>query len=361
MRFIAAGETTSAKLRLYFQLVQIDGITPALAEAGGQPQISTNGAAWTNTGIGTLTAMGDGRYYADLTAAVVATAGDEVETRYKSASTAECPGDSVQVLAYAVGGAVRLVQASATAASLRRVYFQLVATDGITPAMSEAGGQPQISTNGAAWTNTGVGVLSAIGNGRYYADLTAAAVATVGDEIETRYASGATAECPGNSVLVVSFDPAGGASTGAVRTRLRASVVARLASLTMAGNPNALILDRIIENEQIASWPCMMLAYAGEPEVEESEMTQTDDVVYKFRLRITDRCHPDDNRNQDRYELWKQQVMRALRNQRASGVVESILTRVRPQAAQFLASPPAWELYTQDMMIECVCREPRGT
>ncbi len=361
MRFIQAGETSSPRLRLYFQLVQTDGITPALGEAGGQPQISTNGAAWTDTGIGTLNAIGDARYYADLTAATVATAGDEIETRYKSGATAECPGDSVQVLAYPVGGAVRLVQASTPTASQRRVYFQLVATDGITPALGEAGGQPQISTNGAAWTSTGIGTLTAIGNGRYYADLTAAAVATTGDEIETRYSSGATAECPGNSVLVVAFDPAGGAGTGAVRTRLRASIVARLASLAMASNPNALIQDRIIENEQLLSFPCMMLAYAGEPEGEESEMTGTDDIVYKFRLRITDRCHPDDNARQDKYELWKQQVMRALRNQRSAGVVESVLTRVRPQPAQFLRSPPAWEIYTQDMMIECVCREPRGT
>lgn len=43
-------------------------------------------------------------------------------------------------------------------------------------ATSEAGGQPQISTDGVVWTNTGIGTLTAIGNGRYYADLTQAAV-----------------------------------------------------------------------------------------------------------------------------------------------------------------------------------------
>jgi len=53
---------------------------------------------YANTGIGTLSSIGNGRYYADLTQAAVANAGDIIETRFKSASTAEGPGDSVQVI-----------------------------------------------------------------------------------------------------------------------------------------------------------------------------------------------------------------------------------------------------------------------
>ena len=124
-------------------------------------------------------------------------------------------------------------------------------------------------------------------------------------------------------------------------------------------NPRATYHD-IIENEKILSFPAMMLAYAGTAEGVEATMTGRDDIVYQFRLRIVDRCHPDDNANQDRYELWKQQVMRAIRNQRAAGVVESVITRVQPQASQFLVNPPAWAVYTQNLLIECVCREPRG-
>lgn len=101
----------------------------------------------------------------------------------------------------------REVMASEATAAQRRAYFQLVGTDGITPATGEAGGQPQVATNGAAWSSAGIGTLVAIGNGRYYADLTAGAVATVGDEIETRYKSANTAECPGDSFVVVAFDP----------------------------------------------------------------------------------------------------------------------------------------------------------
>jgi hypothetical protein len=102
---------------------------------------------------------------------------------------------------------MRLIQAGTTDTTLLQLYFAVVQTDGISPALDEAGGQPQISTNGTAWTNSGIGVLVAIGNGRYYAALSASAVLNPGDEIETRYASVNTAEIPGDSVTVVSYDP----------------------------------------------------------------------------------------------------------------------------------------------------------
>lgn len=109
MRLVTANQATASKRRVYFHLVDAtDGITAETGEAGGQPQISTNGGAWTNTGIGTLTSIGNGRYYADLTQTVVGTAGDVIETRYKSSNTAECPGDSVQVLAVDLDNATSL-------------------------------------------------------------------------------------------------------------------------------------------------------------------------------------------------------------------------------------------------------------
>lgn len=100
----------------------------------------------------------------------------------------------------------RQVKANESTAARRRVYFQLVlGTDGKSPALSEAGGQPQAVVNGTGgWTNSIIGVLVGIGNGRYYADLTLAAVANVGDIIETRYKSDNTDECPGDTIEVVS-------------------------------------------------------------------------------------------------------------------------------------------------------------
>lgn len=97
---IKAGEATAARRRIAFDLRGTDGITPALAEAGGQPQINIDGAGWTDTGVGTLVADGFGSYHADLTSGAVAVAGPVIRSRYKSAATAECPGDTVQVVAF---------------------------------------------------------------------------------------------------------------------------------------------------------------------------------------------------------------------------------------------------------------------
>jgi len=101
-----------------------------------------------------------------------------------------------------------LINAGETTAANKRIYFHCVdATDGLTPETGEAGGQPQIATNGAAFTNTGIGVLVAVGNGRYYAELTDGAVDTTGRVIESRYKSAETAEALGTTVQVVAFDP----------------------------------------------------------------------------------------------------------------------------------------------------------
>jgi hypothetical protein len=108
-RLVLANQATATRRRAYFDCRDVtDGLTPETGEAGGQPQISTNGGAFTNTGIGTLTHMGNGRYYADVTQTAVATAGDVIETRYKSANTAETPGDTFQVVAFDPDNAVRL-------------------------------------------------------------------------------------------------------------------------------------------------------------------------------------------------------------------------------------------------------------
>jgi hypothetical protein len=109
---------------------------------------------------------------------------------------------------------VRLVKAGQTVASRRRVFFQIVLADGISPALAEAGGQPEASADGAAWSAALIGTLTHVGNGRYYADLTLAAVATAGTALETRYKGAATAECPGDSVRVVAFDPDDAAALG---------------------------------------------------------------------------------------------------------------------------------------------------
>lgn len=81
-------ETNAQRRQVYLHLVSItDGISPALSETGGQPQISVNGGAFVNT-ISTLVAVGNGLYYVQLNVTELATFGFSV-VRYKSAATAE--------------------------------------------------------------------------------------------------------------------------------------------------------------------------------------------------------------------------------------------------------------------------------
>jgi hypothetical protein len=129
----------------------------------------------------------------------------------------------------------KLVKAGTTTAAKKRLYFFCVdAVDGLTPEVSEAGGQPQISTDGGAFTNTGIGVLSAaLATGWYYGELTDGAVDTAGRLIEGRYKSANTAEALARSpIQVVAFDPDAVAGLGL--TNLDATVTSRLAPTVAA-------------------------------------------------------------------------------------------------------------------------------
>lgn len=86
-------KTTDTSAKLYFWLVDaIDGLSAEAGEAGGQPEISVNGASFSSTGVGTLVHSGNGHYSSTIDlSAISATVGDEIEGRYKSTNTAEAP------------------------------------------------------------------------------------------------------------------------------------------------------------------------------------------------------------------------------------------------------------------------------
>ncbi len=97
---VFANESTAAKRRVSFDIrSNVDGRSPMTGISGGQPQVSSDGGAWTNTGIGTMTEIGNGRYYADLTQTLVLTAGTIIRTRYAQSDSDECAGTTVQVVA----------------------------------------------------------------------------------------------------------------------------------------------------------------------------------------------------------------------------------------------------------------------
>jgi hypothetical protein len=95
---VKQNETVADRRRMYFHVVDVnDGMTPENGEAGGQPQLSIGGAAWTDSD-NTLILIGNGRYYVELSASEVANT-CVIEGRYKSANTAEIPGTTIQIVA----------------------------------------------------------------------------------------------------------------------------------------------------------------------------------------------------------------------------------------------------------------------
>jgi co-chaperonin GroES (HSP10) len=114
---IIVNEATASRRRLTFDLTDaLDLFTPELAEAGGQPQISVDGGAWTNAGVGTLVAVGNGRYYAELTQAATNVAvGTRISARYKSAATDEAHANETVVIVHTAHYAAWLAAADYTA------------------------------------------------------------------------------------------------------------------------------------------------------------------------------------------------------------------------------------------------------
>jgi hypothetical protein len=89
---VRKNEATAARRRFYFHCVDVgDHHTPEAGEAGGQPEISIDGAAWTSDGgvIGVLVDIGDGDYYADASQAAVNLNAGTILARYKSGDTDE--------------------------------------------------------------------------------------------------------------------------------------------------------------------------------------------------------------------------------------------------------------------------------
>jgi len=107
---INVGEPTAANRRVAFFLINAAG-TAVTGEVGEQPQISINGGAFTDDGIGTLVELGNGHYYAELASESVASPA-VIESRYKSDNTLEMPGATVQVKTIGTGSGQYAVSVS---------------------------------------------------------------------------------------------------------------------------------------------------------------------------------------------------------------------------------------------------------
>lgn len=94
MRTVQVGQSG---VKSYFEIKLLDGKTPALSEAGGQPLLATNGGTPALNGIGLLVATGFGKYTAPIDPIFFGTIGDIIETIYHSGTAAVTYGDTFQV------------------------------------------------------------------------------------------------------------------------------------------------------------------------------------------------------------------------------------------------------------------------
>ncbi len=170
---VSKNEATAARRRVYFYCVDAtDGITPETGEAGGQPQVSLDGAAFGDTGIGTLTAIGNGRYYADLTQTLVNVDRGIILTRYKSAATAECVGSTVQIGQNITEIDGALTNGNNATLNLKQLNVQNSAGDAIYAKSTNSGSHGIYAEGNAAGTGlytqggaTGYGIYAGGANG----------------------------------------------------------------------------------------------------------------------------------------------------------------------------------------------------
>ncbi len=183
-------EGTAARRRFYLHLVDAtDNFTPETGEAAGQPQVSKNGAAFGNT-TATLTHVGNGTYYVELTASELDTLG-KIVVRYKSANTAEFADVGV-VLAVNIYDAVRAGLTALPNAAAEAAGGLFTRGTGAGQINQDANGR--IDANVAALAND---VISA---SKVAADVSAEIADAVWDEaIAGHLAAGSTGEALDNA------------------------------------------------------------------------------------------------------------------------------------------------------------------
>lgn len=151
-----------------------------------------------------------------------------------------------------------------------------------------------------------------------------------------------------------------------VSSRCVDAIEARLAGLVMTTDsgvsvPNATIYKQVILGpEGGISYPCILLTHEGGRETQERTTTGKDDIGYPINVFVVDRHGTDFKTKRKTWLKWRQQVFRALRNQRLAGVTECQIVKMEPDAV-FDPKLPSYQQVILGFTARCVCRETRGT
>lgn len=97
MRQIIVGETDQSLKYIYMMVYLLDGVTPALGEAGQSISINVNNTGWTNNFVGPLEDCGFGNYRSLLDNSTFVI-GDVILSTYQSANTLQAFGEPIQIV-----------------------------------------------------------------------------------------------------------------------------------------------------------------------------------------------------------------------------------------------------------------------
>jgi hypothetical protein len=150
-----------------------------------------------------------------------------------------------------------------------------------------------------------------------------------------------------------------------IHTRCLAAVQARIRLLALAGLSSArVVIEKLPVARNLATGvglPAVVLSPHRAAMPPTAGTNSLDDVHYDVLVTIVDRDNqePSLHENLDRHLLWRQQIARAFRNQRLSGVPEVIDAAV--ELAEGL-SDESWkrELMTSAFLLRFTSREGRG-
>jgi hypothetical protein len=153
---------------------------------------------------------------------------------------------------------------------------------------------------------------------------------------------------------------------GSVHYRALLAAQARIQSLSLEGISSAhIIVRKLATDKDIGSglaveYPAIVLAQLGiENQPPGGGTNLRDDVEYPVLIAILAADNRDLVANQGRYLKWREQINRAFRNQRLTGVPEVYTVRVQPGP---IVSPSSfWQnIYHSSIVLRCVSRESRG-
>ena len=147
----------------------------------------------------------------------------------------------------------------------------------------------------------------------------------------------------------------------AVSSQLLTQIHASIVAIGLTGILDASIRIRKIPVEEPAwSFPYVMVyPISSETMNPDAGTNQSDDIGYPIGVTMVaaDNMDPSDT-NLAKYLKWREDIARTFRNQRISGVAESIRSWIEPG---LIREPPAWlhNRWNSRLVVRAICREPR--